>query len=214
MTWRSTPGAEPAALFSGDSERDDKGRISDKLALLWWRRKLEGDFTFEMYFGIKMSNDGGRKYNYARDINVALVSDTTDLSSGYNFILGGKEKKSVNAGSWILRNNQRVPTRPGDTLKRSRFRLYTSSSHRFWFHYILKRRGNNYTLILTDQKGSHEVFDYTDPDPMPADRLGDGTYDCGIMLSRVRIQTEGFAPMIDVTKEKDGRPDTIYDDLM
>ncbi len=197
--------------FSGDSTRDARGKVTDPLALLWWRRHVKGDFTFEMYFGFKMDRARGAKYSYARDVDLALVSDTADMDSGYQFIVGGAKGKKINAVSRVLRNGEAIPWRDGTTSTESPYRLFTSQSHRFWFHYLLKRRGGRFTLEFTDQKGTHTVFDFTDPDPLDADRLGIWSYDCGLMLARIRIQTTGYAPPVDPREEKNVRPRTIYD---
>ncbi|MFA4986163.1 MAG: hypothetical protein WC712_06235 [Candidatus Brocadiia bacterium] len=199
------------SFFSGDTEKDPAQRAISNLVLLWWRRKLVGDFTFEMYFGFKMDNSRGEKYSYARDVNVSLTSSPADLLSGYNFIVDGKMGTRLHAGSWIQREKVVVPAKPGLKPEPIRYIFDASNSHRFWFHYMLKRRGNTFTLTVTDMSRPNDLFEYTDPDPLPVDRLGIWSYDCPLMISRIRIQTSGRAPMVDLDQEIRSRPRSIYD---
>ncbi len=196
--------------FSGDSPKNPN-KPNERLAMLWWRRQLEGDFTFEMYFGFKMDNIRGDKYSYARDVNISLVPDTADLVSGYNFVIGGQIGKRANAGSWVQRGSEKIPFMDNSDTTISRYAIDASASHRFWHHYMLTRRGNRFTLQFTDTKKTQTLFDFTDNDPLPFNRIGLWTYDCGLMISRVRIQTSGYAPMINQLTEKAVRPRTIYD---
>src|SRR5208283_4882248 len=79
-----------------------------KSAVLWSKYLYPGDVALELHVGNKMEQNRGLPYTYARDINVSICSDGSDLTKGYTFMFGGNN----NAGSMILRNGVEVANNP------------------------------------------------------------------------------------------------------
>src|SRR5204862_5138898 len=84
------------------------------------------------YFGNKMDASRGNPYSYARDVNVTIGSDGTDLRKGYTFSFGGQD----NTCSYIMRDGVIVKRLPV-TIPRS------MDYHRHWFQVKAERHGNS-----------------------------------------------------------------------
>ncbi len=157
--------------------------IRNRLAVLWNKRKFSGDVTVEFFAGIKMTGERGGKYEYARDINVTICSDGKNLNKGYSFMFGGMGNK----GSYILRDGVEVAAFGGGVPVR------TTNFHRHWFYVRAEKRGKRLSFrvdkFFAGAPGGELAFE--DERPLEGDRLAIWTYDCGIMISRVRISGEG-----------------------
>ncbi|MCX7805129.1 MAG: hypothetical protein N3A38_08065, partial [Planctomycetota bacterium] len=157
--------------------------IRNRLAVLWSKRKFPGDVTVEFFAGIKMTGERGGKYEYARDINVSICSDGRNLNKGYCFMFGGMG----NNGSYILRDGVEVAAFGGGIPVR------TTNFHRHWFYVRAEKRGKRLSFrvdkFFAGTPGGELAFE--DERPLDGDRVAIWTYDCGIMISRVRISGEG-----------------------
>ena len=143
------------------------------LAAIWNKQAFEGDVTVEFAVGPKMENiRGGGNYRYARDFNVTICADGRDLSSGYSFLFGGWD----NASTAIVRG-AKIVARSGFVIPR------TSGIHRRWFYIKVEKRGPTLSYWIDGSR----VLSYTDPQPLPGKRIALWSWDCGIMVSRVRI---------------------------
>ncbi len=151
-------------------------------AVLWNKRKYGDNVVVEFFAGIKMLGRRGRRYEYARDINCTLSADGKDVSSGYSFLFGGFD----NDHSAILRKGKEVARTPSDERHRIPRR---SNIHHRWFYIRAERCGAQ--LHFTVDGGRVADLKYTDPDPLPGGRVAIWTWDCGIMISRVRISGAG-----------------------
>ena len=164
------------------------------LAAIWNKYAVEGDVTVEFAVGPKMASERGGSYRYARDFNVTLCADGKDLNSGYGFIFGGWD----DSRTAITRGNK-VVAQSSFTIPRS------SSIHRQWFYVMAEKRGATVSLWVDGSR----VLTYTDPEPLPGKRLALWSWDCAIMVSRVRISATAFNG-----KEPPGTPSatchTIY----
>ncbi len=81
-----------------------------KPAVLWSKRLFPGDVSVEFYFGVQMDHLRGNPYTYARDVNVTIGSDGSDLRKGCTFSYGGRN----NTCSFIQRDGvdlKRLPVR-------------------------------------------------------------------------------------------------------
>ncbi len=163
-------------------------------AVLWNKASYPGDVTLEFFVGNKMESDRhpgiqGSPYAFARDINVTICSDGSDLTKGYTFMFGGQG----NTGSMITRN--------GVEVKRSAKTVTIPTDmnfHHHWFAIKIEKHGSRVSYrvdrYFADEKNEKGeivgelVFD--DPQPLTGDRIALWTYDHGIMVSRIRVSGE------------------------
>ena len=145
------------------------------------RQLYPGDVTVEFYFGNKMDGARGTPYTYARDINVTIGSDGSDLTKGYTFSFGG----NGNTESYISRDGvivERFPARIPMTM----------DYHRHWFAFKAERQGNmmkfrvDHVFQSPERKNPPELV-FEDTLPVTGDRVAIWTYEHGIMISKVRI---------------------------
>jgi|GEM_PF-1397717 len=165
----------------------ENDRRKGKAAVMWSKYLYPGDCTIEFYVANKMEGERGQPYVYARDINVTLSSDGSDLTKGYTFMWGGKG----NEASMILRD--------GIEVKRLPRSIPTDMNlHRHWFAYKVERQGNRVSFrvdryFMNDKDGKEKQSElvYEDSQPLTGDRIAIWTYDHAIMISRVRISGDG-----------------------
>jgi len=161
-----------------------------KLQAALWNKRIYGDnVVVEFFAGIKMNRRRGSRYEYARDINCTLSADGKDLSSGYSFLFGGFD----NDHSAILRKGREVKRTASSDANRIPRR---SNIHHRWFYIRAERKGPK--LSFSVDGGRVVDLEYTDSDPLPGGRVAIWTWDCGIMISRVRIsgsRSRGFEPL-------------------
>jgi hypothetical protein len=156
------------SFFSGT--RDGQ----NKLILLWNKRHFTDPIRVELYAGIKMDSKRGNRYEYARDVNVSLSKDGVDTLDGYSFLYGGFDDQK----SAILRNGDVVASTTQGVINRS-MRI-----HRQWFHIVVEKDGKNVNYTVDD---GEVKLTYEDTNPIDAGRVAIWSYDCAIMVSRVRI---------------------------
>jgi hypothetical protein len=153
------------SFFSGVPDRG-------KLAALWNKCGFSGDVCVEFAVGPKMERARGGSYQYARDFNAVLCAEGDDLASGYGFLFGGWD------------NSATAITRKGKVVARSSYVIPRSSSiHRRWFYIKAEKRGDTLNYWIDGSR----VLTWKDPEPLTGDRAAIWTWDCGIMVSRVRL---------------------------
>ncbi len=186
------------SFFSGtvDGHRGSSGR-ENKLALIWNKRRFPGDVTVEFYCGPMMSRERGNRYEYARDFNISIGADGQDPASGYTCMFGGfNDTRSVIARQGkIVRVGGQVIPRQG-------------SIHRRWFYVRVERRGNKIQFNVDDNLVN---LTFDDKDPLKGDQLGIWTYDCGMMVSRIRISSASGEVFEMPGTAGTESPKTIYD---
>jgi len=151
---------------------------SDRVAVLWNKRKFRGDLSVEFCAGIKMDTSkekqGSGRYSYASDINVTICADGESLNSGYSFIFGGWHNKYTR----ILKGTKVVAETTEEIIP-----VAKENIHRRWFYINIRKRGNHLEFWVDHRK----VLEYDDPEPLTGDRVALWTYNNGLMLARVRI---------------------------
>jgi hypothetical protein len=170
-------------------------RKAPKAAALWSKFLYPGDVTLEFFVGNKMEGERGQPYTYARDINVTICSDGSDLGKGYTFMWGGDN----NCASRILRD--------GVEVKRSGDRIPTGMDyHRVWFTYRIEKQGGHLIFRVMDHTNRHFCdLEYDDPEPLQGEHAAIWTYNHAIMLSRVRISGDGG----NTAEDPDWRPEPL-----
>ena len=144
---------------------------SSKLVAIWNKHAFEGDVSVEFAVGPKMAGERGGSYTYVRDFNVTICADGKDLTSGYSFLFGGWN----NARTGILRGTK--------LLAPSSHVIARSGIHRRWFYVKVEKRGNTLNYWIDGSR----VLSVQDPKPLTGTRMAIWSWDCAIMVARVRI---------------------------
>ncbi|MBN1809786.1 MAG: hypothetical protein JW909_12020 [Planctomycetes bacterium] len=180
------------SFFSGQVKE------GDKRVVIWNKRRFGDPVRIEFYAAPKMRRELGNRYEYVRDINVALCMDGADFTKGYSFIYGGYN----NTKNAIIRNGNIVAATNNGLINRS-MRI-----HRHWFHVVVEKEGDEITFDV-DNGTVHLTF--KDPEPLDVGRVAIWSYDCSVMISRVRISGGGGAMDEAPGYVPDGPVRTIYD---
>jgi len=157
-------------------------RKTGKAAVLWSKFLYPGDVTLEFYVANKMEGERGQPYTYARDINITICSDGSDLNKGYTFMFGGRN----NEGSFILRNGVEVARHPAKIPTNMNY-------HRHWFAIKVEKIGGRLTFRVDRffDGSSETAMIYEDPKPLSGNRIALWTYNHAISIARVRLSGEG-----------------------
>ena len=150
------------------------------LVVLWNKRPLRGDFTIEYYIGEMMTRELGARYEYARDMNITVCADGSDLTSGYSFLFGG----FGNTKSCLYRRGVEWWKKPGLVIN-------ARALHRKWYHIKVSRRGGTLEVRVDDTL----VVSKTDPEPLGDGRFAIWTYNNGIIVARVRVSADEIGPL-------------------
>jgi len=149
--------------------------------LLWSKDILEGDQVFEFWAGLLMDLPKEPGYSHPSDINGIICGDGVNLCSGYSFILAGDNntKSKMLKGNTVLAENPNVkfidPVSPNFAF------------HRHWFDIRIEKTGNH----LTYSVDGTQVAEWTDPEPLPAGKVGLWSYqNNGILVARARMAAE------------------------
>lgn len=170
-----------------------------KLVLIWNKRRFSDPVRIDFFVAPKMQRERGNKYEYARDFNLSLTPDADHPLSGYSFLFGAFN----NTKSAITRKGKVVASSTTGIIRRS-MRI-----HRHWYHIVVTKEHGD--INFTIDEGQMLDLKYTDPDPLPADRVCIWSFDCSIMISRVRISgAGGTIDEIPGTASSE-TPRTIYD---
>lgn len=161
------------SFFSGVPDKTD-------LAAIWNKWAFDGDVSVEFAVGPKMETArSGTAYKHTRDFNVTICADGRDLTSGYSFLYGGWDNKET-----AITRGDKVVARAATVIPRS------SSIHRRWFYLKAEKLGNTLNFYVDGSR----VLSYTDPTPLPGNRVAIWTWANGIMVARVRISASAIGP--------------------
>jgi len=212
VDWRSAGGA--IAEVANRSQEDPRWSYfslsnvlgGEKNALLWNKRKYPSDVCFEVHFGTRMQGERGQPYTYARDVNVSLCPDGSDLTRGYTFMWGafGNQYTAIlRNGVEVARWENKIPT--------------DMNFHRHWFYYRVERHGSRLTFRVDrfftqkTETGTTNEYVYDDPEPLACDRIALWTYSNGLAIGRIRLAGEsrvGEAPGVPIAPLRVSIPET------
>jgi hypothetical protein len=156
-----------------------------KIAAVWNKRPIRGDFSVEYFVAPKMQQQSGPEQNFVRDFNVSVCADGRDLTSGYVFSYGAAD------------NRRTALYRKGVLVAQSDWTVPSAGLHNRWFGLKAVREGDRlrFFLRLSADGADEPILDYEDPDPLPASGyLSLWTFRMGLMLGRVRVSAESVGP--------------------
>jgi hypothetical protein len=142
-------------------------------AVIWNKRRVEGDQAVDCWMGTKMNAPGGSETVRCRDYNMVICGDRENPRSGYSFIIGG----DGGVKTQLLRNGQVVAECPDIRVPAG------YNVHHSWFRVRMSRIGN----VVSCDFERRPVFRYEDPDPLPGGYVGLWTKNSGILVPRVTI---------------------------
>jgi hypothetical protein len=143
----------------------------DKDAWTTSKEAFGGDQRMDMFVGAKMADLSGGRVETLRDIRLGLCARPGDISSGYRFVLGGKDT------TWA------AIIREGKVVAEKSWPLPQGGLHNDWTLASAVKRGK---LLSLEWEG-HTILEYEDPEPLASGHCAIGTYANGIMVPRVTI---------------------------
>lgn len=149
-------------------------------AVLWQKKRITGDQSFDAFVGLKMEYPRERDIydNRYRDFGIAICSDGHDPRSGYAGVFGAADEtgKTSNQRTVLIRNGVVVAsaniTAPG-----------RSTAHREWFELELHKRGSVIELWVEGRP----ALTYTDPNPLDGGVPAIWTNDNGMSVALARL---------------------------
>ncbi len=168
---------------------------NSKLAALWHKQNISGDFMIECFVG--PMHRFGKNYRYlAKNFCITVCGDGKDLATGYNCIFGGWK----NTKSAILRKGIVVEQAPVQIPVRA-----YGNIHRMWFRLRVERRGDtiHFSAYTQPRAGPPHNMDekcllyleFKDPKPLAGKRVAIWTYDTGMQVARCRIAAMNLEAM-------------------
>lgn len=161
------------------------GVAEDGPAAMWTKREFEGDVTVELYASIKMGlASGGASYKHPNDLNITLLGDGANPSTGYSFILGGplNTTTQIRCGDRLLAET----SDPSARLPRlTDGMLSTNEFHRKWWQVRAQKQGNRLRMYYENRL----VLDTEVPADLEIARghMAVWTWDNGIMVARCKV---------------------------
>ena len=160
------------------------GRTRNKPVVIWHKRSFPGDMAVEFFIAPRMNptSEGLRRYEWVRDFNVTIGADGRDVSSGYTFMFAGFE----NTRSAILKGGK-VIAETRDS--RATFPRISMTAHQYWYRVRVSRSGTELRYRVYFSRNSTPLVDLVvdDPEPLTGDRVAVWSYDCSVVVARLRI---------------------------
>jgi hypothetical protein len=165
------------SFFSGMVDTDS----NEKAVVIWNKHLFPGDLVLDFYVGPKMEPDKGKRYEYVHDFNVTISADGKDVSSGYSFMFAGfnNSRTGIYKGTEALVETREVSARvPASMI-----------IHQRWYHVRVERSGSLLKYRVNFNGRNVVSLECEDPEPLSGDRLAIWSYDCNIMVARMRVAT-------------------------
>ena len=174
------------------------GQSADNLGALWAKYEFRGDFSVEMYVGVRH----GSWYNRGGDMNITVMNDVDSPNSGYSLVTTGWDNNHSQNWSRLYRDGEVIAESDMYLVPRIRFgntRKYLDPLisdgrpiHGAWYHIKFRRIGDTLEYWFDNQL----VFRTKEPaDKRPdAGGMGIWTYMNSIMIARVKISAESILP--------------------
>ncbi|PIY42538.1 MAG: hypothetical protein COZ05_13630 [Armatimonadetes bacterium CG_4_10_14_3_um_filter_59_10] len=167
---------------------------SERLAVLWNKYEIDGDFTIEYYAGMRMQ--AGRALSYPRtgDINISFCADGKDLSSGYSYLVGAWDRGWTSKYTQLARKTDVVAqtdryliprVREGQGGRQIEVPLIADGRpiHGAWYYIKVRKLGNRFECYFDNEL----VLTYEDKEPLSGKHFALWTQDNEIVVARMKI---------------------------
>lgn len=171
------------------------GESSDSLATLWSKYRVSGDFSLELFAGMRHG-----WYNRVGDLNLTVMNSSESTGSGYTLTTAGWDPDESQLWSRLFRNGQLMARSDLYTTPRIRAgnqrRGYEPlvqagrDVHGAWYTLRLRRVADRLTFDFDNQR----ILDVTDPEPLASGNFGIWTYRNSMMVARVRVTADKIEP--------------------
>jgi hypothetical protein len=161
------------------------GGWSRTLAVCFSRDAYQGDQIIDYYICLKDLIGGlapanpNRRY-MRRELNFSFCTDGRNVSSGYSFLLGGRN----DAGTYLMKGTQVLAST--DQVRLPPFAGTSADVHWRWWHVRAEKRGGLITVSLDERK----LFEVTDPKPLDGGHLAFWSVGNGFLLARVQVAAQ------------------------
>jgi len=167
---------------------------TDRVAILWNKYEIDGDFTIEYYAGMRMQTDKALSYPRTGDINITFCADGKDLSSGYSYLVGAWDPGWTSKYTQLLRKTQVVAQTDRYLIPRVRegqggrqievpFIADGRPIHGAWYYIKVRKLGNRIECYFDNEL----VLTYEDKDPLKGKYFALWTQDNEIVVARMKI---------------------------
>jgi len=195
------------SFLVGSPRNWPNSKADEKLVVAWNKRSFPGDVVVDFYIGPRMDQSDPpkyRRYEYVRDFNVTISADGRDLSSGYTFMMGGfgNSKSAILRGSRILAEDKSM---------NARYPTGSMVGHQRWYRIRAERSGSKLTYRAYFMGRERVALEVEDPEPLSGDRIAIWSYDCPIVIARLRIAGSRGGAIEDPDSAPRGRVRTPYD---
>ncbi len=167
----------------------------DNLAAAWSKDLFDGDFSIEMYAGMRHG-----WYHRCGDMNITALSHRGTPSEGYTVTCTGWDPDHSQLDSILYRYGQEIkrsdaylaPRHRAGNRRRHREEIIRAGRdvHGAWYYIKLRRIGNRLEYYFDNEL----VLTWEDEDPIEAGRVGIWTYMNSIMIARVSISAQNHEP--------------------
>ncbi len=168
---------------------------ADNLAAAWSKDYFEGDFSIEMYAGMRHG-----WYQRSGDMNITAMSRDGTASQGYTVTCTGWDPDHSQLDSVFYRNGKVIertdaylaPRHRAGNQRRHREEVVRAGRdvHGAWYYIKLRRIGNRLEYYFDNEL----ILTWTDDDPIDIGRVGIWTFMNSIMIARVSISAQNHSP--------------------
>ncbi|MBF0246349.1 MAG: hypothetical protein HQL31_13975, partial [Planctomycetes bacterium] len=178
------------------------GQAPEGMGALWTKERYRGDFSVELYAGMRHAGKGTEFQWYHRlgDINLSVMGDTPSTARGYSVTCSGWDENHSQRYTTLYRNGIPVARSEAYTLPRWREgnkRKWLDpllrggrDVHGAWYFIKFRRIGSRLEYYFDN----HLILSYEDPEPLEGGPVGIWTYRNSMMVARVKIAAQEFAP--------------------
>lgn len=225
--WSRVGTWEVTNRFACDPRWSHMNGRSPGLAALWNKHRFEGDFSMEVYAGMRMRHgellQGFHQwYNYPRigDINFSFCADGRDVFSGYTMILAEWDRDWSEKYSRLYRQGRKVAETDRQLIPSVRIEQRDERAipldwdpggrgvHGAWYYLKLRRRNGLIEYFFDNQK----VLEYRDNSPIDSGRIALWTQNNSIVVARTQIAYKRCIreklELIELPHQKKSEPET------